>query len=477
MEKIVLTSCGSNKVECIKLVRELTGLGLKETKDVIDDIEKGTHFSIEVAIGSENDVVTQFVSMGANAYVENTSTEIDEKERENIINSEVNMKCICGCEFNSKFCPNCGKRAEDLVEDNNTPYSNIQNHLYNDKKFSNYGQNNGHKQVKEMQNDEDIANVKETDKKEIPENRKGCFNILGIGVIILAIMIFADGMILAGVLFSVGGVIILTSKSKLCKRIKSIIIATIFIILGLIEVGTVEEEKSIKKQDLTESVSEFKEDWYIDHCYYVDSNGNYFTLRYSDTMLQLNIYNVGSYNVGISGYKIEKDSEYGNVYIYYDMESYELVKYYPQLNHTIIVEAISGDITCTNISEAEYLEAERNYAESQLEGFEEDWYKGKYIGNNNSITYKEITDSADVFTLRVDPNFDYIREKVVVGFVSDEYEIDYDNYCYVYKTTNSDGIIIYLEYYPKDNKIRVYDEYGSIGGAAVKTKYYYLKTE
>ena len=477
MGKVVLTSCGSNKVECIKLVREITGFGLKEAKETIDNVEKGTTFSIEVIIGSENDVVSRFVSIGANAYVENTSKEFDEKELQNRNDGEKSSKCICGFEFNSKFCPNCGKRAEELVEDNNTLYSNIQNNLYDDKQLSNHGQNNGHKQVKEMQNDKVTANVKEIDKRDKSENRKGCFNILGIGVIVLAIMTFAEGMALAAVLFVVGGLIILMSKSKLRQRIKSIIIATFFILLGLFEVGTVEEEKNTKRQDSTESDSVFKEDWYIEHCRYIDSNGNYFTLRYSDTMLQLNIYNVGSYTVGISGYKIENDSEYGDIYIYYDMESYELVKYYPQLNHTIIIEAVSGNITCTNVSEAEYLEAERKYAESQLEGFEEDWYKNKYIGNNNSITYKKITETADIFTLRVDPIFDYIFDKVEVGFVSDEYEIDYDNYCYVYKTTNRDGILIYLEYFPKENKIRVYDEYESIGGSAVKAKNYYLKTK
>jgi len=37
---VVLTSFGSNKVPVIKVVRELTGLGLKEAKDLVDGAPK-----------------------------------------------------------------------------------------------------------------------------------------------------------------------------------------------------------------------------------------------------------------------------------------------------------------------------------------------------------------------------------------------------------------------------------------------------
>ncbi len=33
---VVLVSCGDNKINVIKVVRELTGLGLKEAKDLVD---------------------------------------------------------------------------------------------------------------------------------------------------------------------------------------------------------------------------------------------------------------------------------------------------------------------------------------------------------------------------------------------------------------------------------------------------------
>lgn len=37
---VVLTSAGANKINVIKVVRELTGLGLKEAKDLVDSAPK-----------------------------------------------------------------------------------------------------------------------------------------------------------------------------------------------------------------------------------------------------------------------------------------------------------------------------------------------------------------------------------------------------------------------------------------------------
>jgi large subunit ribosomal protein L7/L12 len=37
---VVLTACGENKVNVIKAVREITGLGLKEAKDLVDGAPK-----------------------------------------------------------------------------------------------------------------------------------------------------------------------------------------------------------------------------------------------------------------------------------------------------------------------------------------------------------------------------------------------------------------------------------------------------
>jgi large subunit ribosomal protein L7/L12 len=35
-----MTSCGDNKIQVLKVVRELTGLGLKEAKDIVDNLPK-----------------------------------------------------------------------------------------------------------------------------------------------------------------------------------------------------------------------------------------------------------------------------------------------------------------------------------------------------------------------------------------------------------------------------------------------------
>lgn len=37
---VILTSAGGNKIQVIKVVRELTGLGLKEAKDLVDSAPK-----------------------------------------------------------------------------------------------------------------------------------------------------------------------------------------------------------------------------------------------------------------------------------------------------------------------------------------------------------------------------------------------------------------------------------------------------
>ncbi len=37
---VILTACGENKVNVIKAVREITGLGLKEAKDLVDGAPK-----------------------------------------------------------------------------------------------------------------------------------------------------------------------------------------------------------------------------------------------------------------------------------------------------------------------------------------------------------------------------------------------------------------------------------------------------
>lgn len=46
---VVLTACGENKVNVIKAVREITGLGLKEAKDLVDGAPKPVKESVSKA--------------------------------------------------------------------------------------------------------------------------------------------------------------------------------------------------------------------------------------------------------------------------------------------------------------------------------------------------------------------------------------------------------------------------------------------
>ena len=46
---VVLTACGDNKVNVIKAVREITGLGLKEAKDLVDGAPKSVKEGVNKA--------------------------------------------------------------------------------------------------------------------------------------------------------------------------------------------------------------------------------------------------------------------------------------------------------------------------------------------------------------------------------------------------------------------------------------------
>lgn len=58
----------NNKVQVIKIVRETTGLGLKEVEDIVDGVENGTPFTMDVPGGMENQVIGEFLSAGADVY-------------------------------------------------------------------------------------------------------------------------------------------------------------------------------------------------------------------------------------------------------------------------------------------------------------------------------------------------------------------------------------------------------------------------
>ncbi len=59
---VVLTSAGANKIAVIKLVREITGLGLKEAKDVADN---GGVVKEKVSTDEANELKAKFEEAGA----------------------------------------------------------------------------------------------------------------------------------------------------------------------------------------------------------------------------------------------------------------------------------------------------------------------------------------------------------------------------------------------------------------------------
>jgi large subunit ribosomal protein L7/L12 len=62
---VVLTEVGANKVSVIKAVRELTGLGLKEAKDLVDGAPKNVKEAVAKADGEA--AVKKLVEAGAKA--------------------------------------------------------------------------------------------------------------------------------------------------------------------------------------------------------------------------------------------------------------------------------------------------------------------------------------------------------------------------------------------------------------------------
>ncbi len=50
---VILTSVGDKKIQILKVVRELTGLGLKEAKDIVDTVPKPVKTKIKKAEAEE----------------------------------------------------------------------------------------------------------------------------------------------------------------------------------------------------------------------------------------------------------------------------------------------------------------------------------------------------------------------------------------------------------------------------------------
>ncbi len=64
---VILTNCGPNKVNAIKVVRAVTGLGLKEAKDLVDGAPKAVKEAISKADAEA--ILKQLVEAGATAEI------------------------------------------------------------------------------------------------------------------------------------------------------------------------------------------------------------------------------------------------------------------------------------------------------------------------------------------------------------------------------------------------------------------------
>ena len=64
---VVLTEAGANKVSVIKAVREITGLGLKEAKDLVDGAPKNVKEGVDKA--TADDIVAKLKEVGATCEV------------------------------------------------------------------------------------------------------------------------------------------------------------------------------------------------------------------------------------------------------------------------------------------------------------------------------------------------------------------------------------------------------------------------
>jgi len=64
---VMLTNCGQSKVNVIKVVRALTGLGLKEAKDLVDSAPKAVKESVSKA--DAESILKQLIDAGAQAEI------------------------------------------------------------------------------------------------------------------------------------------------------------------------------------------------------------------------------------------------------------------------------------------------------------------------------------------------------------------------------------------------------------------------
>lgn len=109
MANIILKSVGNNKVQVIKLLCEVTSMGVKESKDIVDGVEAGNEYTItDIQKADIQTVIQKFAQIGAAVTVE--------EDRVQNLTEGVNPSdsaaicCKCGAELEdgAKFCIKCG---------------------------------------------------------------------------------------------------------------------------------------------------------------------------------------------------------------------------------------------------------------------------------------------------------------------------------------------------------------------------------
>lgn len=110
---IVLKSVGANKVQVIKELREVTGLGLAEAKDIVDRVEGGNEYIItDIQETDAQAVIEKFTQIGAVVTVDEDGMH---NLTEDVNRSDSTMVCNnCGAELEDgvKFCSKCGAAVD-----------------------------------------------------------------------------------------------------------------------------------------------------------------------------------------------------------------------------------------------------------------------------------------------------------------------------------------------------------------------------
>lgn len=156
------------------------------------------------------------------------------------------MKCVCGQELEGKFCIYCGRKAEFNNEDNVTHYNQYPNMYYqNQQTYNNIPIEN--------------TNVNNTIKGAVSEYKKFRFSWIWLGAIVSAICFFAMGSKLAGILLTIGGILLMPLTKKLVKHKKVVtVFAVVFIICGIIEAFCYMDDQEYKKA-IIEYVQQYQE--------------------------------------------------------------------------------------------------------------------------------------------------------------------------------------------------------------------------